>query len=536
MASVSRVHVDNDGIFAATRSEVVLDVLFDGRRIWSFWLIRDGVERDGGYAVAWPPALQRFLRGTTTLALVEHVSGTTVFEQEVTLGSAPAGTRIAVVNADGKPLGLDKSNRLAQTFDTRSEEHVAPLLDSIEEVLQALRKAGIEAFPAYGTLLGAVRGGKLIGHDSDADLGYVSDHTHPVDVVRESFQIQRRLADMGYRISRYSGAAFKVDVIEADGSVRGLDVFGGFLHDGNLVLMGEIRTPFEREWIFPLGTTTLEGRTLPAPADTDRFLAATYGPSWRVPDPAFHFGTPRSTHRRLNGWFRGTRIKREEWDRIYSSAHRRRRLPQIKPSRLARWAREWEPELAEVVDVGTGRGVDAYWFAAQGVPAIGLDYSPRGAERLAEQARETGLPATYHMFNLLELRQVLGWGARLAHASPAGPRAVLARHVADATDAVGRRHLWRFAQMALAGGGRLYLEFLAPEQEGERPLGAPYARRRHLHPLSPELVISELEARGATVVAREDKTLGRRRRPGTQQARPRAGRRRICRLVVEWQA
>jgi hypothetical protein len=112
----------------------------------------------------------------------------------------------------------------------------------------------------------------------------------------------------------------------------------------------------------------------------------------------------------------------------------------------------------------------------------------------------------------------------------------MARHVADATDAVGRRHLWRFAQMALAGGGRLYLEFLVPEQEGERPLGPSYARRRHLHPLSPELVISELEARGATIVAREDKTLGRRRRPGTQQARPRAGRRRICRLVVEWQA
>ena len=99
---------------------------------------------------------------------------------------------------------------------------------------------------------------------------------------------------MGYAISRYSGAAFKVDVVEGDGSVRGLDVFGGFLADGYLHLMGEIRTPFEREWIFPLGTTTLEGRELPAPADTDEFLTATYGPSWRVPDPAYKFGTPPS--------------------------------------------------------------------------------------------------------------------------------------------------------------------------------------------------------------------------------------------------
>ncbi len=537
MASVSRVRVDDDGIFAASRSEVVLDVLFDDRRIWSFWLIRDGEERDGGHHVAWPPALQRFLEGETRLALVEHVSGTVVFDEELTLGAAAGGTRIAVVNAEGRPLGLDKSNRLAQTFDTRSDEHVAPLLDSIEEVLEALRTAGVDAFPAYGTLLGAVRGGKLIGHDSDADLGYVSEHTHPVDVVRESFVLQRRLAEMGYRISRYSGAAFKVDVIEADGSVRGLDVFGGFLHDGNLILMGEIRTPFERDWIFPLGTTTLEGRTLPAPADTDRFLAATYGPSWRVPDPAYHFETPRSTHRRLNGWFRGTRVHREEWDRHWSTAHRRR-TPRVRPSGFAAWVRRQQPDLGEVVDVGCGRGSDAYWFAASGVPAIGLDYAPRGAERLAERAAEAGVPAAYHSFNLLELRQVLGWGARLAHRGPgSGDRVVLARHVADATDPTGRRHLWRFAQMVLRGGGRLYLEFLVPGEAGDRAAER-FSRRHFLTPLSPELVISELEARGATVVARKDKALGRgrRHRRGSHATPRRPGGRRICRLVVEWQA
>ena len=39
--------------------------------------------------------------------------------------------------------------------------------------------------------------------------------------------------------------AFKVDVAEADGTVRGLDVFGGFLMGGHLYLMGEIGDPFE---------------------------------------------------------------------------------------------------------------------------------------------------------------------------------------------------------------------------------------------------------------------------------------------------
>jgi hypothetical protein len=534
VAGVPRVQVDDDGIFVASRGEAVLDVLFDGRRIWSFWLVRDGEAREDGRFVPWPQPLRRFLDGTTTLGLVEHVSGDALFEEEVHLGQG-SDERIAVVNAEGRPLGLDKSNRLAQTFDTRSEEHVAPLLDSIEEVLGALKHAGIDAFPAYGTLLGAVRGGELIGHDSDADLGYVSDHDHPVDVVRESFRLQRRLAEMGYAITRYSGAAFKVDVVEADGSVRGLDVFGGFLNAGHLVLMGEIRTPFRRDWIFPLGTTTLEGRTLPAPADTDRFLTATYGPSWRVPDPAYQFETPRSAHRRLNGWFRGTRTHRPEWDRAWSSAHRRG-SPPTGPSAFARWVRRREPDAEQVVDVGCGRGTDAWWFAREGVPALGLDYAPRGFQVVQERTADAGDPVEFRAFNLLELRQVLSTGAELARTP--GRRVLYGRHVADATDAFGRQNLWRLAQMALSGGGRLHLEFLAPSVGGEE-----FAKRKLLRQLRPELVIAELEGRGATVVDREDIGVPRKGPPrrladdeDEYETDETFEGRRICRLVVEWQA
>ena len=96
-------------------------------------------------------------------------------------------------------LGIDKSNRLAKTFDTRDDEQVTPLLDAMELVLRALQDGGVEPFLAYGTLLGAVREGGFIGHDSDIDLGYVSRHPHPVDVVRESFRLQRELRREGLR-------------------------------------------------------------------------------------------------------------------------------------------------------------------------------------------------------------------------------------------------------------------------------------------------------------------------------------------------
>ncbi|WP_181642176.1 methyltransferase domain-containing protein, partial [Nocardioides massiliensis] len=233
---------------------------------------------------------------------------------------------------------------------------------------------------------------------------------------------------------------------------------------------------------------TLEGRTFPVPADTDRFLAATYGPSWRVPDPAYVFETPESTHRRLNGWFRGIRVKRQEWERTWSGE--RLAEPALEPTDFARWVYAEEPALDHILDVGCGRGVDAYWFATQGVQTHGLDFVPRAAARLAARAASEGVPAEFGSFNLLELRSVLGYGARAARLE--GRRAVTARHVADATDAWGRRNLWRYASMALHEGGNLYLEFLV--QPGGDGRG-----REHLRTLPVGLVVEELEACGARI-------------------------------------
>lgn len=516
--------VDADGIRVTGSTDLVLDVGFDGRRIWSFWLLRDsqpGEARAAQRFIPWPAQLQRFLDGSTRLTVTAHVGGEKLFDEEMSFGSSTE--RIAVVNAEGKPLGFDKSGRLQMTFDTRSNDEVAPLLDSIEEVLDALREAGINAFPAYGTLLGAVRDGALIGHDSDADIGYVSRETAPVDVIRESFRLQRSLAGMGYHITRYSGAGFKVDVREADGSTRGLDVFGGFFDGDHLVLMGEIHTPFRKEWVFPLGTTTLEGRTLPAPADTDRFLAATYGESWRVPDPAFAFETPESTHRRLNGWFRGTRIGRADWDRRYQG--RRNDRPNRPADPIVTFVKDREPDISSVVDIGCGRGHNTRWFARQHIPALGLDYSARAFEFLDESDRWDQFPLDFAELNLLEMRQVLGHGARLAHKS--GPHTMLARHIADTLPAAGRDNLWRFCSMVGRSGGRLYLEFLVAVDPDDV-----WRHNQLLTPLDPDVVSEELATHGGRIVFSEE--IGAEGMGVTKRESEFSGARRARRMVVEW--
>ncbi|WP_067436870.1 LicD family protein [Nocardioides jensenii] len=514
------VTVSDDGIRMRGRQDRAIDVKFDGRRVWSFWSRRDTVADGRELLARWPDALRRFLDGTTTLALVDHVNDEELFSAEIRLGAGSG--RIRVEDADGHPLGLDKSNRLSRLFESRSAEHTQPLLDSMRSVVDALAEAGVEAFMAYGTLLGAVRQGGLIGHDSDADLGYVSRHDQPADAILESFRLQRALTAMGYPVTRYSGLAFKVLVTESDGAVRGLDVFGGFLRDGLLYLMGEVGHPFRADWIFPTTEIEFEGRPFPAPAQPDHLLEAMYGPSWRVPDPAYKFETPHSTVRRLNGWFRGTRVGRERvWDRYYG---RPAKVAEEHPNESAfvHWVAEREPDMVTAVDIGCGTGRDAAWLAGRGVTTWGLDYAARGFRREARRAREAGLPVTFQWANLTELRSVLATGAQLSREP--GPRVVLARHVADTTDDFGRLSLLRLARMVTGRSGRLHLQVQTGPSTGDRRFG--------VSPLDLTALLRQVAATGGRVIERAD--LVELDDGGTAAAGSTAAGTPISRLVITW--
>jgi SAM-dependent methyltransferase len=511
---LTSVTVTDEGLVLRGDGDFPIDVTFDDRRIFSFWLQRDTTARGGDAVYPWPGVLRRFLDGTTELSLVDHVSGAPLHVETVRLGSG-AG-RIAVEDAQGNPMGLDKSLRLSRLFTSRSAEHLEPLLDAIGTMLEALEEAGVRPFLAYGTLLGAVRDGTFIGHDSDADLAYVSSHEHPVDAVMESFRLHRRLLRMGFEIVRHSGLAFKVIVRESDGSPRGLDVFGGLMREGTLYLMGEVGHPFSVEWLEPRSEVTLAGRVFPAPHAPEHLLEAMYGPGWRVPDPAYKFETPEGVRRRLTGWFRGTRVGLDaRWERVQRTG---RSLPEREPSEFVRWVREREPDALTAVDVGCGTGRDALWLARQGVETWGLDYFPRDFRAADQRAAKKGLSARFEWMNLDELRSVLVMGATLSRRP--GPRVVLARHVLEATDAMGRENLLRLAKMVTRGSGRLYLQTRTSD---------PDARRAGLPPLATDRFLSQVQALGGAVAERHD--LDQHEQP---VAGPAAARPTFSRWVVTW--
>jgi SAM-dependent methyltransferase len=518
---VSGVRVDDDGLTFDATEDVLCNLSFDGRRIWSFWAVRDSSVDGSQRRIEWPERLTLHLEGITRVGITLG-DGTCVFDDEVRLGTEDR--RLTVVGRDGAPLGIDMYGKLVKTFETKERAELTPLLDALETVLHLLHEQDLAAFPAYGTLLGAVREGTFLGHDNDADVGYVSRHTHPIDVIRESHRVQRAVERQGYATSRHSGGAFKIDVPDADGSVRGLDVFGGFFTDGHLALLGEIWAPYEPEWILPLGTVTLDGRELPAPADPERLLAATYGPGWRVPDPAFQYVKDPDVQRRFDEWFRGTRLHRAAWDHRYGLA---RLLPPYQPPHdISRHVHEREDPDTWVIDVGCGRGRDARWLAKQGRQVVGLDYSGVAMHFVKNAALEQGWPLDLRTMNLLELRHVLAWGALLA-ARP-GRRTVLARHLVDSTSPYGVDNFWRLVSMVLRPGEHVHLEVLTEEildQEGRPSL---------TRALDPSALSADIERRGGVVTDRVD-LVGQAIDYGYGEELSKGKSWRSCRLEVVWQ-
>ncbi|CAN5526669.1 hypothetical protein BH11ACT8_BH11ACT8_27670 [soil metagenome] len=523
-----------DGLALSAAPDEVWDLLLAGRRIWSFRPSDTATEdhpvagAGPGWLVQWPRDLVGYLDGVADLAL-RGPDGTVLATARLAFGASTQP--VLLEDAAGHPLAIDRTARLVRTFEARDAGQLGALMDALEAVLEALARGGVDAFPAYGTLLGAVRSGTVLGHDNDVDVGYVSRHTQPVDVVRESFRLQRELHRLGFQIARYSGGAFKVtvDAGSNDDPDRGigLDVFAGFFHEGHLVLMGEIHDPFEKSWMLPLGEVTLEGRTFAAPAEPERLLAATYGPSWRVPDPAFTYRTSAETRRRLDGWFRGTRTYRNLWDRRYSTSANHGPWNRD-PHKLARLLHRREEPGTFVLDIGCGRGQDAVWLANRGHRVVAMDYSGNGYAHLRRRARAEDWDVSFHAVNLLETRHVLAFGARAA--LEPGPRAILGRHVLDATTERGRAGFWRMARTVLGSGGRLYLDFMATGEPG-----APVQYDDGLvHDLDPAVVAAEAQAAGGVVRVQRLRDLQGYEVPSQPVAGSPAPR--ACRMVVEWGA
>ncbi|NUR08775.1 MAG: class I SAM-dependent methyltransferase [Nocardioidaceae bacterium] len=514
------IDVREDGLVVPDSVAGSLDVLFDGQRVWSFNPARDGRPCNGhGRKVAWPKVLHHHLDGRAQVSLVDHVSREVLHTQEVCFRDSAEPLRI--VDDDGNPLSVDKGGRLQRDFSSTEGSARAEIMDALERVIADLQQqCGLDVYLMYGCLLGAVRDGTMIGHDSDADVAYLSPFTHPFDIIRECSRACRIMRSLGWTVVRMSGANFKVWVPLPDGRRCGIDVFGSFHVGESFYVTGSLRGRLDRSALLPFGTVTLEGREIVAPHRPEEVLAFTYGPSWRVPDPAFHFDHDPADVRRMDAWFRAARRRHRMWQDFYKSPASAK-VPE-EPSRFAIWVQERfaaSDATVNILDVGAGTGRDAAYFAARGHRVIAQDFTAVGLRQRQDQRRELGLTIHQRPLNLEDLRSVLTNGARFSHRP--GVRQIYARGLLDALGDSGRANLWLYASMVQRRGGETFLEFRTPAARREQKFFGPHPRTF----VDPDVAEREIEARGGTVVHRE---VGRGLAPlGFEDPK-------ICRMVVRW--
>lgn len=509
--------VDDECIEVRAGDADALDVLLDGRRVWSVYPAKHPRSRQGVRRVPWPPGLRPRLDGEAFVEVRRHSSGEVISAKEVRFGDR-AG-RVNLVDEAGRPLVVNKWGRLARSFEVTDRAELEGYLDQTQEVLDTIRdECGVQGFLCFGALLGAVRTGKLIGHDVDIDLGYLSEYSHPADVMREGFQIERVLRSKGWDVVRENGGFLALFLPQSGGGRRNLDLFTAFCVEDHLYQLNDVGTVADRSAILPLGEITLEGRQWPAPAKPEVLFEAAYGPGWRVPDPAFEFDTADFTKRRFFGWLGGLRGRRDYWKRFYGGAESSR-VPR-EPSDFAQWVAGEKPP-GRLVDVGSGNGRDAYYLAGQGFDVAGFDLVPRAARGSGRGRRKGAANPRFAQLNLSSLRETLVTGARLAHEQ--GYRTVYGRFVLHALVDEARENFWRLTSMVLSGGGRCYLEFRT-DRDRDTPKAFGEHFRRYL---DPDLVAQEAAHHGGKVIHREE---------GRNLARFEKENPHVCRLVLEWNA
>ncbi|NMO90069.1 class I SAM-dependent methyltransferase [Actinomycetospora sp. TBRC 11914] len=474
------VEADREAIhFAAPpgRTEGAVDVLLDGRRVWSFRLESAEATADGDRTVPWPTAILAALRGSAELALRAVADGEVWARAEIAFTDDPG--RVAFTDEHGRDLVVNKWDRAGRVLDDHDESIVVRLLDHADQVRTVLEdELGLDVFVTGGTLLGPVRDGHLIGHDDDVDFAWVSRHVHPVEVAREGFALGRALRRAGFDVVRHSPGHLQMHF-----DYRGLpdhyvDVFAGWFADGWWHQVFCIRHPADREDLLPAVPLRVEDRDEPAPRSPEIQLEANYGPGWRVPDPAFRFDTVPATRRRLENWFPGLNGGRDDWDDVLRAE---RHDGPGAGSSFAAWVAERLDAGAPVLDVGCGNGVDARGFATAGHETLAVDWS---REAVAAIPATPGLAT--RVLNLYDPRTTIALGAEIG--ARRLPWAVVVRRVVEGLGPSGRHHLFRLLAMALRRDGRAYLEIAdgaepvehllaEAEQYGLRPLDTVRADR-----------------------------------------------------------
>ncbi len=173
-----------------------------------------------------------------------------------------------------------------KTFDLKTQGEKKKVFKELSALLTWLNdEFGVAAFISSGTLLGIVRDGKLIGHDDDVDICYISKEQTEAAILDERQRLVEFLTAKGCRVAP-SGIAHYWCTTPGG---QNLDIFTGFI-EGEKCSMNPIgRAEVKKTDVFPIQYQQIEGVPIAMPANPEPLLVLNYGPNWKKPDPLWTF-------------------------------------------------------------------------------------------------------------------------------------------------------------------------------------------------------------------------------------------------------
>lgn len=174
------------------------------------------------------------------------------------------------------PHGLRRS-------DWASSEQI--YVAALREVLDLLAGLGYPGAIGYGTLLGAVRAGRLIAHDDDVDMMVAMRARDERELDGELDALVLRLRALGVRATITAGFQFLKIIAPSAG--RPVDVFpiiGAGTESVRLYLRNMRFGEMPRTALLPFATLPFYGRPIEVPRAPEVFLERHFGADWRVPN------------------------------------------------------------------------------------------------------------------------------------------------------------------------------------------------------------------------------------------------------------
>ena len=201
------------------------------------------------------------------------------------------------------------SHGLKRTFRHWPASRKQSYLREALEIMNQLRSVSGGVCLGFGAVLGWQRAKDLVPHDDDLDILVAFDRREVPDLGQALERVEAALLERGCVIK---GRFFAHLWVQLDhDSPQTLDVFVGLMEDDAVSFYPSQRAGLKVDMVFPAVEQELLGVALPMPARIEDYLAATYGPRWTSPDPAFSHPWSRESYADIAG----RRVRPPMWTR-----------------------------------------------------------------------------------------------------------------------------------------------------------------------------------------------------------------------------